>query len=119
MTDDVWTAVDNYFDGTLTPDDPALTAALEASEAGGLPAIQVTAAQGKQLHLFARAIRARRILEIGTLGGYSTIWLARALPPDGELITLEVDPHHAEVARRNLANAGLTDRVEVRVGPAL
>ena len=119
MTEDLWTAVDDYFDGALTPADPALSAVLQASAAGALPAIQVTAAQGKQLQLLARAIRARRILEVGTLGGYSTIWLARALPPDGELITLEVDPHHADVARRNLANAGLTDRVEVRVGPAL
>jgi predicted O-methyltransferase YrrM len=119
MTDDVWTAVDDYFDGALTPADPALSAALKTSEAGALPAIQVTAAQGKQLQLFARAIRARRILEVGTLGGYSTIWLARALPPDGRLVTLEVDPHHAEVARGNVANAGLADRVEVRVGPAL
>jgi predicted O-methyltransferase YrrM len=119
MTDDVWTAVDDYFDGALTPADPALSAALKTSEAGALPAIQVTAAQGKQLQLFARAIRARRILEVGTLGGYSTIWLARALPPDGRLVTLEVDPHHAEVARGNVANACLADRVEVRVGPAL
>src|SRR5262245_49570384 len=119
MTDDLWAAVDDYFDGALTPADPALSAALQASAAGALPDIQVTAAQGKQLQLLARAIRARRILEVGTLGGYSTIWLARALPLDGELITLEVDPHHADVALRNLANAGLTNRVEVRVGPAL
>ena len=119
MTDDLWTAVDHYFGGALTPDDAALSAALKASEAGGLPAIQVTAAQGKQLHLLARAIRARRILEVGTLGGYSTIWLARALPPDGALITLEVDPHHAEVATGNIRNAGLADRVDIRVGPAL
>ena len=119
MTDDLWTAVDHYFGGALTPDDAALSAALKASEAGGLPAIQVTAAQGKQLHLLARAIRARRILEVGTLGGYSTIWLARALPPDGALITLEVDPHHAEVAGGNIRNAGLADRVDIRVGPAL
>lgn len=119
MSDDVWTAVDQYFESALTPADAALSAALKASEAGGLPAIQVSATQGKQLHLLARSIRARRILEIGTLGGYSTIWLARALPQDGELITLEVDPHHAEVARGNIGNAGLADRVEVRVGPAL
>jgi predicted O-methyltransferase YrrM len=119
MTDDQWSAVDHYFDGALTPADPALAAALKASEAGGLPAIQVSAAQGKQLHLLARSIRVRRILEVGTLGGYSTIWLARALPPDGELITLEVDPHHAEVARGNITNAGLADRVQIRVGPAL
>lgn len=119
MNDDMWTAVDQYFDGALTPADPALSTALKASEAAGLPAIQVSPAQGKQLHLLARSIRARRILEVGTLGGYSTIWLARALPPDGELLSLEVDPHHAEVARGNIAHAGLADQVEVRVGPAL
>ena len=119
MTQDVWTAVDNYFDGALAPSDPVLDAALKATEAGGLPSIQVSTAQGKQLHLLARSIGARRILEVGTLGGYSAIWLARALPADGQLITLEVDPHHAEVARANLANAGLADRAEVRVGPAI
>ena len=119
MTQDVWTAVDDYFDAALTPADPALDAALKASDAGGLPAIQVTAAQGKQLQLLARSIGARRILEVGTLGGYSTIWLARALPDGGRLITLEVNPHHAEVATSNLANAGLADRAEVRVGPAI
>jgi predicted O-methyltransferase YrrM len=119
MTDDVWIAVDHYFDGALTPADPALSAALTASEVAGLPGIQVSAAQGKHLHLLAQSIRARRILEIGTLGGYSTIWLARALQPDGELITLEVDPHHAEVARGNIDNAALSDRVEIRTGPAL
>jgi len=119
MTQDVWTAVDNYFDGALAPSDPVLDAALKATEAGGLPSIQVSIAQGKQLHLLARSIGARRILEVGTLGGYSAIWLARALPADGQLITLEVDPHHAEVATANLANAGLSDRAEVRVGPAI
>jgi len=119
VTQDVWTAVDDYFDAALTPADPALDAALKASDAGGLPAIQVTAAQGKQLQLLARSIGARRILEVGTLGGYSTIWLARALPDGGRLITLEVNPHHAEVATSNLANAGLADRAEVRVGPAI
>ena len=119
MTQDVWTAVDNYFDGALAPSDPVLDAALKATEAGGLPSIQVSAAQGRQLHLLARSIGARRILEVGTLGGYSAIWLARALPADGQLITLEVDPHHAEVATANLANAGLADRAEVRVGPAI
>ncbi|HEY3716968.1 MAG TPA: O-methyltransferase [Jatrophihabitantaceae bacterium] len=119
MTQDVWTAVDNYFDSALAPSDPVLDAALKATEAGGLPSIQVSTAQGKQLHLLARSIGARRILEVGTLGGYSAIWLARALPADGQLITLEVDPHHAEVARANLANAGLADRAEVRVGPAI
>jgi predicted O-methyltransferase YrrM len=119
VSDDLWTRVDDYFDNALVPSDPALDAALKTSEAGGLPGIQVTAAQGKQLHLLARAVGARRILEVGTLGGYSAIWLARALPAGGRLITLEVDPHHAEVARANLANAGLADRTEVRVGPAL
>lgn len=120
MTDDeLWTAVDGYFDGALTPPDPALDAALKASQDGGLPDIQVSAAQGKQLYILARAIGARRILEVGTLGGYSTIWLARALPADGQLITCELDPHHAEVARANLANAGVADRVDVRVGPAI
>ena len=119
MTQDVWTAVDNYFDGALTPTDPVLEAALKTSEAGGLPHIQVSAAQGKQLNLLARSIGARRILEVGTLGGYSAIWLARALPDDGQLITLEVDPHHAEVARTNLEAAGVGDRAEVRVGPAI
>jgi predicted O-methyltransferase YrrM len=114
-----WTAVDDYFDSGLTPPDPVLDAALAASHAGGLPDIQVSAAQGKQLHLLARAVGARRILEVGTLGGYSAIWLARALPTDGRLISLEVDPHHAEVARANLADAGLADRAEVRVGAAL
>lgn len=119
MSDDVWTAVDHYFDDALTPADPALTAALQATEAGGLPSIQVSTAQGKQLHLLARSIGARRILEIGTLGGYSTIWLARALPDGGQLLSLEVDAHHAEVARANVARAGLADRVEIRLAPAL
>jgi predicted O-methyltransferase YrrM len=119
VSEALWTRVDDYFDGALVPSDPALNAALKASDAAGLPGIQVTAAQGKQLHLLARAVDARRILEVGTLGGYSAIWLARALPDGGQLITLEVDPHHAEVARANLANAGLADRAEVRVGPAL
>jgi predicted O-methyltransferase YrrM len=119
VSEALWTSVDDYFDGALVPSDPALNAALKVSDAAGLPGIQVTAAQGKQLHLLARAVDARRILEVGTLGGYSAIWLARALPDGGQLITLEVDPHHAEVARANLANAGLADRAEVRVGPAL
>jgi predicted O-methyltransferase YrrM len=113
-----WTAVDNYIDDTLVPADPALDAALQASSDAGLPAISVSPSQGKLLHLLARAQGARRILEIGTLGGYSTIWLARALPAGGRLITLEADPRHAEVARANLANAGLADVTEVRVGRA-
>lgn len=113
-----WTAVDDYVGDLLAPADPALDAALKASEAAGLPSIQVAANQGKLLHLLARLQGARTILEIGTLGGYSTIWLARALPSDGRLITLELDPKHAQVARENIARAGLAERVEVRIGPA-
>lgn len=116
---EIWKAVDRYIGDTLVPSDPALDAALAASESAGLPAIQVAPNQGQLLHLLARIGNARRILEIGTLGGYSTICLARALPPDGRLITLEYEPRHAEVARANIAGAGLADLVEVRVGPAL
>src|SRR5512141_2422998 len=108
-----WTAVDNYLCASLMPPDGALAAALEASIAAGLPPIQVSPCQGKLLHLLARIHGARTILEIGTLGGYSTIWLARALPPGGRLITLEVDAVHAEVARRNFARAGLADVIEL------
>ena len=114
-----WTAVDHYFADLLVAADPALEATLRASAAAGLPAIQVTPTQGKLLWLLARVSGARTILEIGTLGGYSTIWLGRALPADGRLITLEADPQHAEVARANLARAGLAHQVEVRLGPAL
>ncbi|WP_372347396.1 O-methyltransferase [Streptomyces sp. KL116D] len=112
-------AVDDYLSGLLAPADEALAAALADSEAAGLPAISVSAVNGKLLHLLARIQGARRILEIGTLGGYSTIWLARALPSDGQLITLEHSARHAEVARANLARAGLDKVVEVRVGAAL
>jgi predicted O-methyltransferase YrrM len=119
MTQPVWTEVDQYLTDQLVPPDPTLDAALAASDAAGLPQINVAPNQGKLLQLLARLRGARRILEIGTLAGYSTIWLARALPADGELITLEIDPKHAEVARSNLRNAGLADRAEVRVGPAL
>ena len=119
MPQEQWTAVDDYGDGALIPADPTLDAALQAAEDAGLPDISVSPAQGKLLHLLALAKGARRILEIGTLGGYSAIWLARALPPDGRLITLEADPLHAEVARANLASAGLADVSEVRVGRAL
>jgi predicted O-methyltransferase YrrM len=114
-----WTAVDRYITDVLVPSDPALDATLEASATAGLPPIQVSPAQGKFLHLLARTMGARRILEIGTLGGYSTIWLARALPSGGRLITLEADPHHAEVARSNFAHAGLEDVIELRLGRAL
>jgi predicted O-methyltransferase YrrM len=117
-TDALWTAVDDYFAENLVPGDETLEAALEASEAAGLPAINVAPNQGKLLLLLARAIGARRILEIGTLGGYSTIWLARGLPPDGRLITLEANEDYAEVARANIARAGLGETVEVRVGRA-
>jgi predicted O-methyltransferase YrrM len=114
-----WTAVDRYITDRLVPPDPALDAALAASDAAGLPPIAVAPNQGKLLSLLAQAIGARRILEIGTLGGYSTIWLARALPADGRLVTLEADQRHAEVARANIALAGLADVVEIRVGRAL
>lgn len=115
----LWTKVDHYITDTLVPADPALQAALQSSTAAGLPEIQVAPNQGKLLHMLARSQGARRILEIGTLGGYSTIWLSRALPPDGRLITLELDPKHAEVAGGNIARAGLSDKVEIRVGPAI
>ena len=119
MTQERWTAVDEYLAGALVAPDPALEAALAASDAAGLPAIQVSALQGKFLHLLARVMGAEAILELGTLGGYSTIWLARALPPGGRLVTVEADPGHAEVAGANIARAGLADRVKVRVGKAL
>ena len=119
MTEELWTAVDRYFGDLLVSADPALEAALAASAVAGLPAINVSPLQGKLLHLLARAIGARNILEIGTLGGYSTVWLARALPSGGRVISLEADPRHAEVARANIARAGLDDMVEVRLGMAL
>ncbi len=119
MTQKLWSAVDDYIADTMIPSDPALDGAIEASGAAGLPDIAVAPNQGKLLHLMARMAGARRILEIGTLGGYSTIWLARALPPDGHLVTLEYDPKHAEVARANIARAGLSDLVEVKTGRAL
>jgi predicted O-methyltransferase YrrM len=114
-----WTLVDRYITNMLMPSDPALDAALRASDAAGLPPHNVSPNQGKLLHLLARIQGARNILEFGTLGGYSTIWLARALPEGGHLVTLESDPKHAEVARANIAKAGLADVVDLRVGPAL
>lgn len=114
-----WTAVDRYISDHLISADPALEAALADSDAAGLPSIAVTPNQGKLLELLARMQGASKILELGTLGGYSTIWLARALPPGGRLITLEADPRFAEVARANIARAGLADAVELRVGAAL
>jgi predicted O-methyltransferase YrrM len=113
-----WTDVDEYFVQQIAPPDDVLTETLAASVAAGLPPISVTAPQGKLLHLLAHMIGARRILEIGTLGGYSTIWLGRALPPDGRLVTLEIDPKCAAVARQNLTRAGLTDRVDLILAPA-
>ena len=118
MSLEQWAAVDQYLVGHLVPPDPALDAALEASSAAGLPAINVAPNQGKFLHLLARVRGARAILEVGTLGGYSTIWLGRALPPGGRLVSLELDPGHAAVARANLARAGLDGRCEVIIGPA-
>ncbi len=119
MSQDLWTSVDRYITDMLIPADPALEAALTASTEGGLPPIAVAPNQGKWLMILAQAIGARFILEMGSLGGYSTIWLARALPSDGRLITLEFDPKHAEVARANIARAGLADKVELRLGKAL
>ncbi|MCF2148275.1 O-methyltransferase [Desmonostoc muscorum LEGE 12446] len=114
-----WTAVDSYLTDLFVPPDPVLDAALEASAAAGLPPHNVSPNQGKLLLLLAQLQGARTILEIGTLGGYSTIWLARALPSDGYLITLEADPKHARVAQNNIARAGLNDLVELRLGQAL
>jgi len=113
-----WQAVDDYIAAKLLGDDDVLAATLTNNAANGLPPIDVSAAQGKMLFLLAQIAGARRILEIGTLGGYSTIWLARALPDDGELVTLELQPHHAEVARANLERAGQVAKVDIRVGPA-
>ena len=119
MTQEQWSQVDEYIVKLLVPGDDALAAALAASTEAGLPAINVAPNQGKFLSLLASIQGAKNILEIGTLGGYSTIWLARALPKDGRLVTLELDPKHAGVARSNLARAGLGELVSIRVGPAL
>ena len=119
MSQERWTAVEEYIAGLFVPPDPALDWALAESDAAGLPRIELAPNAGKLLHIIARMVQARRILEIGTLGGYSTIWLARALPPGGRLITLEADPSHAEVARTNIARAGLAEVVELRLGRAL
>jgi len=118
MPEQVWADVDEFFTTNLLPADDVLRATLETNVAEHLPPIAVTPPQGKLLHLLARACGAKRILEIGTLGAYSTIWMARALPPSGRLITLEIDLHHAEVARRNLERAKVSGRVEIRVGDA-
>jgi predicted O-methyltransferase YrrM len=118
MTPETWTAVDRYATDLLVRPSEPLVAALAANHAAGLPAIDVSAPQGKFLRLLAQTMGAKRILEVGTLGGYSTIWFAGALPPRGRVVTLELDPHHAKVAAANIARAGLADRVEIRVGPA-
>ena len=119
MTREIWTSVEAYFEGLLILEDDALKAAQDTSAAAGLPPIQVSAAMGKFMHLLARMLGARNILEIGTLGGYSTIWLARALPEGGRIITLEVNPKHAEVAQGNFARAGVANKVDLRLGQAL
>lgn len=119
MGSETWSAVDEYVQDTLAPHDEALNAAVAASADAGLPPIQVSPSQGKLLHLLARSVGARSMLEFGTLGGYSTIWLARALPEGGKLITLEADAGYAEVARANLERAGVDQAVDLRVGPAL
>ena len=119
MNEPIWQTVDDYLAGLLAPHDDALAAALESNAAAGLPAIDVSPTQGKLLHILARAIGARNVLEVGTLGGYSTIWLARALPAEGRIVTLEVNAKHAEVAMSNLERAGVAGVVDVRIGPAL
>jgi predicted O-methyltransferase YrrM len=119
MTQDLWTAVDQYINETLVPHDAALEAALCASTDAGLPAIQVSPSQGKFLHLLARTLGARNVLEIGTLGGYSTIWMARALPAGARVLTLEAAAKHADVACANFCRAGVADLIELRRGPAL
>ncbi|MCI4327053.1 MAG: O-methyltransferase [Thermoplasmata archaeon] len=119
MTEELWSEVDRYLGERFVGPDETLESALAAAMSAGLPSIQVSPLQGKFLSLLARIRGARRILEVGTLGGYSTIWLARSLPIEGRMISLELNPTHAEVARANLARAGLQDQIEVRVGPAL
>jgi predicted O-methyltransferase YrrM len=119
MSEQVWSEVDTYIADRLIPADPVMDAVLAANAAGGLPAIDVSAAQGRFLELLVRMTGAARILEIGTLGGYSTIWMARALPAGGKIVTLEFAPKHAEVAKANFDRAGLSARIDLRVGPAL
>lgn len=118
MSAELWAGVDDYIVDRLVAEDAALADALLANHTAGLPAMDVSPTQGKFLNLMVRITGARRVLEIGTLGGYSTIWLAKALPSGGELVTLEYDPHHAEVARRNIAAAGFGDMVRIHVGAA-
>lgn len=119
MSEELWKTVDRYLTDNLVPPDPVLDEALLANTLAGLPSIDVAPTQGKLLYLLAKIQGAKRILEIGTLGGYSTIWMARALPPDGKLITLEINSKHAEVAAGNIERARLASKVEIRIGPAL
>lgn len=119
MSSKTWTAVDDYIVASLFEADPVLDAVLRANRDQGLPAIDVSAAQGKLLSLLVRIRGAKKVLEVGTLGGYSTIWMARGLPKDGKVVTLELDPHHAKVARSNFERAGVSDKTDLRVGPAL
>ena len=119
MTEDLWTKVDQYFSGKLLTRDPILDAAVEAAEKAGLPPIAVSPNQGKFLQMLAQLVNARAILELGTLGGYSTIWMARGMRDGGRLITVELDPKHAEIARSNISRAGLKDVVDIRIGSAL
>jgi predicted O-methyltransferase YrrM len=119
MSQDLYTAVDNYLAETLIPPDPVMDAVLQSCEDAGLPAIAVTPTQGKFLQIIARTVKAKRILEVGTLGGYSTIWLARALPPNGQVVTLEFNPKHAEVAQQNFRRANVESLVDLHVGAAL
>ena len=119
MSLETWTAVEQYINDQLIPSDPVLDEALQSSEAAGLPAIQISPSEGMLLLLLAKMLGARSILELGTLGGYSTIWLARALPSDGRLVTLESEAKHAAIARANIARAGLSEIVDLRVGKAL
>ena len=116
---ETWAAVDRYFGESLAPEDEALTGCTEANREAGLPSIDVPSLLGKFIDLVVRISGSRRVLEIGTLGGYSTIWLARPIPSGGRVVTLEIDPHHAEVAGQNLERAGVRDRVEIVIGPAL
>ena len=119
MSDPAWSAVDEWIGDKLIDDEPRFEAIVAANAAAGLPAIDVSPAQGKLLHMLVRIAGARRVLEVGTLGGYSTAWMARALPDGGQVVTLEIEPRCAEVARRNLQQAGVANRVEIRLGPAL
>lgn len=119
MNDSLWTEVDRFFTDTLLPHDPVFEETLRAADEGGLPQISVSAPQGMLLHILVRALGARRVLEIGTLAGYSTIWMARAVGDGGTVVTLELDPHHAEIARRNFGRANVDGIVDLRLGPAL